>query len=186
MRMVPKAQSRSSYGTYRDGHRLNQRGRDKINIRWQLVDVAAGYDGTRGNTSRMIDAEQGEVAANIGMACQAGLTAPAVHRRIDKYAMTHRQIPVRLGQAADEFMPEDDSGLSTVVFAVCDVQVAAANPGVRDVDAYPAGAGLGHGDRPDGDDSAAFPDQRVLLSHAVLKRASTGSAPMVGPELDPT
>src|SRR4029453_18903784 len=153
--MVPEAKSRASYGAYRDCYRLNQRGCDKINIRWQLVDVAAGYYGTGRNTSRMVDAEQCEVAANVGMAGQAGLAAPAVHRWIDKDAMAHRQIAVRLGQAADEFMPEDESGLSTAVFAVCDVQVAAANPGVRDVHRYPAGAGLGHGDRPDRHDSAA-------------------------------
>jgi hypothetical protein len=59
MGMVPETQSRASYSAYRDCHRLNQCGRDKIRIRWQLVDVAAGYDGTGRNTSRMVDAEQG-------------------------------------------------------------------------------------------------------------------------------
>jgi hypothetical protein len=55
------------------------------------------------------------------MAGQAGLAAPAVHRRIHEDAMAHRQIAVRLGEVADEFMAQDDSRLSTVVFAVCDV-----------------------------------------------------------------
>ena len=79
--------------------------------------------------------------------------------------MAHRQITVRLGEVADEFMAQYRAGLRAYVFTGCDMQVAATNPGVGDVHCYPAGTGFGHGDRSDGYDSAAFPHQRMLLGH---------------------
>jgi hypothetical protein len=79
--------------------------------------------------------------------------------------MTRWQISVRFGQAANELVAEDDAGLSADMLASGDMEVAAADSRVRDVNRYPSRPGFRDWYRPDGDDSAAFPDQRVLLGH---------------------
>ena len=84
--------------------------------------------------------DKGERAADVGTARQARLAYAAVHDRIDEDGLAYRQIAVRLCQVADEFMAEDRAGLSTDVFTGGDMQVAAANPRVRDVDCDPARA----------------------------------------------
>jgi hypothetical protein len=165
MGAITKGQSRSAYRTDCDRQRLDQSGRDKINISRERIDAIAGHDSMWRDASGVIDADQGQSVANVGPASQACFAHTAVHRRIDEDGLAHRQIAVRLGKVANELMPESRAGLSTNVFTVCDVQVAAANPGVRDVHRHPPGAGFGHGDRSDGYDSAAFPHQRVLFSH---------------------
>ena len=48
-----------------------------------------------------------------------------------------------------------------------DVQIAATDPGVRDVHGQPARARLGHRGSSDANDTAAFPHQRILLSHRI-------------------
>jgi hypothetical protein len=86
--------------------------------------------------------------------------------------MTTRQVSVRFGEVADEFMSKDDAGLGTAVLTGGDMQIAAADSRVGDVDSYPARAGFRHWNWPDGHDVTAFPHQRVLLSHRRLRSLS--------------
>lgn len=111
----------------------------------------------------MINSDQCQPPADIGTASQAGFARTAGHRRIDEDGMAHRKFPVRFGEMADEFVPENLTRSGTNMLPGGYVQIAATDSRVRDVNRHPSGSGLGHRDRQHLHDLTAFPHQRTLL-----------------------
>jgi hypothetical protein len=79
--------------------------------------------------------------------------------------MARGQLSVRFRQVTDEFVAKDDARLGTAMLPSRDMEVAAADSRVGDINWHPAGPGVRNRYRPYGDTRAAFPDQRILLSH---------------------
>src|SRR5215213_1059371 len=175
VRAVAQRKSRTPDSADRHRQGLDQRGSDKIDIGWQRVDAIARHHHARGDSSRIVDPDQGQSAADIGTAGEAGFAYPTMHDRADEDGMTGGQLFIRFGQATDEFVAEDDARLGTAMLASGNMEVAAAHSRVGDVDRYPAVARFGDRHGPDSDAGAALPHESVLFNHRLCPHRSLAS-----------